>query len=254
VDPYAWPWNPEALVILPGLVGFYWMGLRKLGGAPRWRIWCFGTAIAMLLVVSVTPLHTLAVERLLVVHLLQNVVLAEWAPLLVVLGLTPAIAAWLVEFPGGRTLTHPLVAMPLWLANYFFWHLPPVYDAALRSPHGLLHLEHALYFATGVLFWWPVVHDVPRRMGSGLRAAYVFAAFVLAGPIGLVLALVPDPVYEFYEEAPRTWGLTALEDQQVAGILMSFEQSIVFFAVFAYWVRRFLIEQDEEEDEAPAPV
>ena len=233
-------------MILPGLTGAYWVGAQRLGGVPRWRAACFMTAIVLLLVVSVTPLHTLAVQRLLVVHLLQNVVLAEWAPLLAVLGLTPAMAAWLGALPGARALTHPLVALPIWLGNYALWHVPVVYDAALRSPHGLLHLEHALYFATGVLFWWPVVQDVPRRVGSGARAGYVFAAFVLASPIGLVLALVPEPVYEFYEEAPRTWGLSALTDQQLAGILMAFEQSIVFFVVFAYWVVRFFAEQDEE--------
>jgi cytochrome c oxidase assembly factor CtaG len=251
VDPYAWPWNPEALVILPGLAGAYWVGAHRLGGVPRWRAACFMAAIVLLLVVSITPLHTLAVQRLLVVHLLQNVVLAEWAPLLAVLGLAPAMATWLAALPGARALTHPLVALPIWLGNYALWHVPMVYDAALRSPHGLLHLEHALYFATGVLFWWPVVQDVPRRVGSGARAGYVFAAFVLASPIGLVLALVPEPVYEFYEEAPRTWGLSPLTDQQLAGILMAFEQSIVFFAVFAYWVVRFFAEQDEEAT-APA--
>ncbi len=250
MDPYAWPWNPEALVILPGLAGAYWLGLRRLGGAPAWRVACFTAAIVLLLVVSVTPLHTLAVERLLVVHLLQNVVLAEWAPLLAVLGLTPVMAARLAALPGAGVLTLPLVALPLWLANYVVWHVPAVYDAALRSPHGLLHLEHALYVATGVLMWWPVVHDAPRRLASGARAGYVFAAFVFSSPIGLVLALVPDTVYEFYEEAPRTWGLSALTDQQLAGIFMSLEQSVVFFAVFAYWVVRFFAEQD---DQAPAP-
>jgi putative membrane protein len=248
VDPYAWPWNPEALIILPGLAGGYAVALQRLGPAPRWRIACFATAIVMLLVVSVTPLHTLAVQRLLVVHLLQNVVLAEWAPLLAVLGLTPAIAERLARLPAAHALTHPLVALPLWLANYVFWHVPAVYDAALRSPHGLLHLEHALYFATGVLMWWPVLQDVPHLLGSAARAGYVFAAFVLGSPIGLVLALVPDSIYDFYEQAPRTWGLSALEDQQLAGASMSLEQAIVFGAVFAYWFARFLGEQDEDDD------
>ena len=233
-------------MILPGLVGFYWMGLRKLGGAPRWRVWCFGTAIAMLLVVSVTPLHTLAVERLLVVHLLQNVVLAEWAPLLLVLGVPSALAARLAALPGARMLTHPFVALPLWLANYFLWHLPPVYDAALRHPHSLLHVEHALYVATGVLVFWPVLQDVPHALGYGARAAYVFAAFVLGSPLGLVLALVPEPIYAFYEEAPRTWGLSALADQQIAGVTMALEQAAVFFALFAWCFFRFLAEQDED--------
>jgi cytochrome c oxidase assembly factor CtaG len=253
VDPYAWPWNPEALVIFPGLATAYFLyGLRRYGPAPWWRIASFSAAMTMLLVVSVTPLHTLAVERLLVVHLLQNVVLAEWAPLLVVIGLTPAMAERLVAWlPGARTLTHPAVALPLWLVNYAFWHVPAVYDAALRSPHGLLHLEHALYFVTGLLMWWPVVQDAPHRLPSAGRAAYTFAAFVLGSPIGLLLALVPEPVYEFYEQAPRTWGLTALSDQQLAGGAMAFEQGVVFGAVFAFWFARFLAEQDRQDADAP---
>jgi putative membrane protein len=253
VDPYAWPWNPEALIVLPGIAGGYALAVRRLG-APRWRIGSAAAAVALLLAVTVTPIHTLAVERLLLVHLLQNVVLAEWAPLLLLLALTPAMAARLAAVPGLRLATHPAVALPLWAANYAVWHLPPVYDAALRSPHGLLHLEHACYLATGLALWWPVVHDVPRRLGSGPRAAYVFGAFVLSSPIGLVLALVPEAVYGFYGDAPRTWGLSALTDQQLAGVTMALEQAFVFFAVFARWFVRFLAEQDAEAAASdPAP-
>ena len=247
MDPYAWPWNPEALVVLPGIAGGYALAVRRLG-APWWRIACFSLAVVLLLVVTITPLHTLAIERLLLVHLLQNVVLAEWAPLLLVLGLTPPMAARLAALPGARVLVHPAVALPLWVVNYVAWHLPPAYDAALRSPHALLHLEHALYLATGILLWFPVVHDAPRALAAGVRAGYVFAAFVLSSPIGLVLALVPEPVYELYERAPRTWGLSVLTDQQLAGATMALEQSVVFFAVFAFWTARFFAEQDHQDD------
>jgi putative membrane protein len=78
---------------------------------------------------------------------------------------------------------------------------------------------------------------------SGGRAAYAFAAFVLASPLGLLLALLPRPVYSFYEHAPRLWGLSALGDQQLAGVTMASEQAIVLFAVFLYWFRRFLAEE-----------
>ena len=93
--------------------------------------------------------------------------------------------------------------------------MPWLYDTALRHPHPLLHLEHALYFVTGVLLWWPVVHS---RLSSGAKAAYVFAAFALASPIGLVMALVPEPLYDFYVEGPGLWGLDPLADQQIAGV------------------------------------
>jgi putative membrane protein len=186
---------------------------------------------------------------LLVIHLLQNVVLAEWAPLLLVLSIPPALAATLTRSAAARTLTHPAVALPIWLANYMVWHLPWLYDTALEHPHSLLHLEHALYFATGVAMWWSVLQDEPHRLGPGVRAGVVFAAFVLGSPIGLVIALVPEAIYDFYVDAPeRLWGLTALEDQRLAGILMSVEQAIVFFAVFAYFFFRFLAEEERRED------
>jgi cytochrome c oxidase assembly factor CtaG len=186
---------------------------------------------------------------LLTVHLLQNVVLAEWAPLLVVLGIPPALAAAVARPQVMRAFTHPLVALPLWLANYMLWHLPWLYDTALRNPSTLLHLEHALYCGTGILMWWCVFQDAPHRLGSGARAGYVFAAFVFGSPIGLVLALVPSAIYDFYVEAHhRVWGLDPLEDQQLAGMLMAIEQAAVFFAVFAYWFFRFLAEEERRED------
>ena len=135
----------------------------------------------------------------------------------------------------------PLPALALWLVNYAVWHVPWLYDTALRHPHSLLHLEHALYFLTGVLLWWPVVHS---RLTSGAKAAYVFAAFALASPIGLVLALVPEPLYDFYVESPGLWGLDPLVDQQIAGVMMSLTETVVFFAVFAVYVSRFFVEQD----------
>jgi len=249
VGPYAWSWNPEALVLVPLLTIAYLLALRRFP-APWWRAVCFVAAMALLLAVTITPLETLALKYLLTIHLLQNVVLAEWAPLLVVLGLPPALAGALARPGPVRTLTHPAVALPLWLANYMLWHLPWLYDTALENPHTLLHLEHALYFLTGVAMWWSVVQDEPHRLGAGLRAGVVFAAFVLGSPIGLVLALVPDAVYDFYVEAPeRLWGLTALEDQQLAGIGMAVEQATVFFCVFAYWLLRFFADEERRQAE-----
>ncbi len=248
MDPYRWSWNPEALFLVPLLTIGYFLALRRFP-ALGWRIACFVSAMLLLLLVTITPLETIAMNYLLVIHLLQNVALAEWAPLLVVLGLPPALAAKLARPGPVRMLTHPAVALPLWLANYMLWHLPWLYDAALENPHTLLHLEHALYFATGVAMWWSVVHDEPHRLGTGVRAGVVFAAFILGSPIGLVLALVPDAVYDFYVDAPeRLWGLSALEDQQLAGILMALEQASVFFAVFAVLFLRFLTEEERRED------
>ena len=253
MDPYAWSWNAEALVIL-GLTVAYLAAVRQ-NAAGAWNVAAFLGAMVLLLAVSVTPIHTLGMHYLLTMHLLQNVVLAEWAPLLVVLGIPPVLAASIARPGLVRALTHPAVALPLWLVNYMVWHLPWVYDAALRNPNTLLHLEHVLYFLSGVLMWWCVFQDEPHRLGSGTRAAYVFAGFVLASPIGLVMALVPEPIYDFYVGAHhRVWGLDPLRDQQLAGMLMALEQAVVFFAVFAYWFFRFLAEEERREDVDPPPV
>lgn len=199
----------------------------------------------LLLVTAVTPLDALT-YHLLSAHLLQNVVLAEWAPALLVLGLTPALATQLARLPGVRLLTWAPVALATWLVTYFAWHVPAAYDAALENA-ALLHLEHACYLAAGILLWWPVFQDVPHRLWSAARALYLFLAFVLASPIGLLLALLPEPAYDWYVEGERLWGLSAHTDQQLAGVTMSVEQAIVFFAIFAVFFFRFLAEEEARE-------
>src|SRR5688572_1925760 len=212
--------------------GYFW-AIRRTP-TPGWRIACWIAAMALLLAVTITPIETIALNYLLSVHLIQIVVLAEWAPLLAVLGIPPGLAALAPRVPA-------VPALALWLVNYGVWHLPWLYDAALRHPHSLLHLEHALYFVTGVLLWWPVVHGI---LTPGVKAAYVFAAFLLASPIGLLMALVPEPIYEFYAEGPGLWGLSPILDQQIAGVSMAVAEAIVFFAAFAFFFARFLAEQD----------
>jgi cytochrome c oxidase assembly factor CtaG len=242
VDPYSWSWNAEALVAVPAMAVAYLVLARRYGPEP-WRIACFGIAVVLLLAVTITPLETIALQYLLSVHLLQNVVLAEWAPALVVVAIPPAFAATLPRVPLAPALL-------VWIVNYMAWHLPWAYDGALRHPHTLLHLEHALYFVTGVLLWWPVVHG---RHSAGLKAAYLFAAFALASPIGLLLALIPEPVYDFYVAPPgELWGLDPLLDQQIAGVTMALEQALVFFAVFAFYFARFFAEQDADEPDEHA--
>jgi cytochrome c oxidase assembly factor CtaG len=242
-SPYAWQADVDTTLVIPLLSLLYLFAVGRVG-APRWRVWCFAGSMVLLAVAFWTPLHHLGLHYLLTAHLLQNVILAEWAPLLAVLGISAPMAAFLARSIVWRWLTHPYVALPLWLANYFAWHAPPVYQAALHHQAWLIHVEHACYFGTGLLFWWPLCQDVPRRPSSGFRAGYAFAAFVFASPLGLLLALLPKPAYSFYAAArPRVFGLSALVDQEIAGITMATEQALVLFVVFAYWFRRMLFEE-----------
>lgn len=233
MDPYAWSWNPEALVLVPAATAAYFGAVRRFP-APRWRVACWLAAMALVWAVTITPIETISLRYLLSVHLIQNVVLAEWAPLLAVLAIPPALAARAPRVPA-------VPALVVWVVNYGVWHLPWIYDAALRHPHSLLQLEHALYFLTGLALWWPVVHGA---LGPGAKAAYVFAAFLLASPIGLLMALVPDPIYDFYADGPGLWGLSPILDQQIAGVSMAAAEAVVFFAVFAFLFVRFFAEQD----------
>ena len=242
-SPYAWQADVDTTVVIPALSLLYLYAVGR-AGASRRQIACFAGAMLLLAVAFWTPLHHLGLHYLLTAHLLQNVILAEWAPLFAVLGISRALAEPLASRKVWRVATHPAVALPVWLANYFIWHVPPVYQAALHHQSWLIHVEHACYFATGILMWWPLVQDVPRSLPSGARAAYAFAAFVLASPLGLLFALLPRPVYDFYVDArPRVWGLAPLADQQIAGVTMASEQAAVLFVVFLYWFRRFLAEE-----------
>jgi len=245
VTPGAWSWSAEALVPL-ALAAWYLVATRR--GRDPLRTAAFLAGCALLVAALVTPLDTLARTYLVWAHLLQNVVLAEWAPLLLVLGIPPALAR-ISRARVVKALTQPFVALPLWVATYAVWHVPALYDAALRRPDSVLALEHATYVAVGVLFWWCVWQEEPHRLSSGARAGYVVAAFVLSAPLGLVLALVPRAIYGFYADAPeRVFGLSRLTDQQLGGMTMAAEQSVVFFAVFAYWFLRFLAEQEALEE------
>ena len=238
-DPYAWALDFEAVGLVPALALGYVLAVRRFH-AELWRIACFAAGALLILAAFVTPLHALSLHYLLSAHLLQNVVLAEWAPALCVLGLPPALGAAAGRARAFRFLTHPFVALPLWLGTYFAWHAPAAYDAALRHPSSLLHVEHACYFVTGFLFWWPVLQNEPHRLSGGARAIYLFAAFVLASPLGLLLALIPSAVYHFYVHAPRLWGLSPLADQQIGGVAMAFEQAAILFAASAWFFLRFL--------------
>jgi cytochrome c oxidase assembly factor CtaG len=216
--------SAEAVVLVPILA--------LAGLALRVRAFPYVAALALVFAAFATKLQPFAIHTFLWAHLLQNVVLAEWAPALLVIGIPRRVAA--------RVRVAPLAALPLWLATYYLWHLPWVYDFALRHPHSLLHVEHLTYLVAGIGLWWPVVHG---RMSSGAKAVYLFAAFVLASPLGLALALFPRPIYSFYVHAPRTWGPKPEADQQIAGVTMAAEEALVFFAAFALYLSRFLREE-----------
>src|SRR5262249_48093346 len=223
--------SAEAIGLAPALA----VGLALIyrgRSIPRPRLVAGVLGIGLVFAAFVPELEPLANPTFLWAHLLQNVVLAEWAPALLVLAVPPRLAERAAGFP----LFRPFIALPLWLLAYYTWHLPWIYDAALRHPHSLLHVEHLTYLAVGICVWWPVVHG---KASAGAKAAYLFPAL----PLGLTLARIPRAIYPFYVHAPRTWGPSPLADQQIAGVTMAAEEALVFFGAFAAYLLRFLADE-----------
>ena len=228
-------------------------GAPPIPRPPAWRAWLFGLGVGLVVVSLNSPLETIAVEHLLLFHLLQNVIVSDWAPPLLLIGLTPPMRAALAERLGGwfAWVTRPAVALTVWLVAWYVIHLGAVYDAFLETPL-LLNLEHAILIAVGLLFWWPVLCDVPRSVPTLGRLAYVFAAFVGSAFLGLALTFSP-PVYGYYENLPeRLWGISAEQDQNLGGILMSTEQALVLFSAIVWLLLRLFREEQEAEERLAA--
>jgi len=244
-----WSWTFEPLFVALGalaLWGYARAARRERPGGVRVAAFCAG--IVLIVVALNSPLETVAIEYLVLFHLFQNVIISDWAPPLLVIGLTPSMRAAIAR-RGGRPfafVTRPVVALPLWLMGWYVVHLAGVYDQALRRPV-LLNLEHVFMIGIGLLFWWPVLCDVPRSVPTLGRIAYVFAAFVGSAFLGIALTFAP-PLYAYYETRPdRLWGISAAKDQNLGGILMATEQALVFFTMITWLLVRLFHEEDEAE-------
>lgn len=247
--PTAFTFEPIFLALAVLAVFAY---IRSLRGSnvhvPWWRPATFLTGVAIIAFSLNSPLETIAAHYLLLMHLLQNVAIADWAPPLLVIGLTPLMRASLAR-RGGRPLaaiTRLKVALPIWLVGWYAIHLAVVYDFALENSWAL-NIEHAALIAIGLIFWWPVFSDTPHLPSTIARLAYVLAGFVGSVFLGLAFTFSGDAFYDFYESAPRLWGLSPQQDQNFGGILMTSEQALVFLAAIAYLLTKLFREETERE-------
>ncbi|MEX1357334.1 MAG: cytochrome c oxidase assembly protein [Gaiellaceae bacterium] len=237
-------WSLEPAKLLPVAVAafLYWRRALTLRGrgAPvaRWRQGLFGLGLLLFLAAVVSPIDWLGEERLFSFHMLQHVLLGDLAALCVVAGLTgpllrPVLALRAVERL--RFLAHPLVALPLWAANLFAWHLPAAYEAALGSG-GLHALQHLCFFTFGALMWAPVVEILPGPMwfGTGWKLGYIVVVRLLETVLGNVFLWTGTVVYSTYERAERLWGISPLADQGLAGAVMMIEGSLVTIGALAW--------------------
>jgi cytochrome c oxidase assembly factor CtaG len=237
MSPTDFSWEP-AYVALAVAGGAAYVWAARNDRPARWRIACEAAGLFLVAAPLNSPLETIAAKRLLLVHLLQNALIADLAPLLVLLGLTPAMRDWLGRHGGDRIRAR--WAIVAWLAAWYGTHIAGFYNWALDTGWAL-NIEHGLLIAGGLLFWWPLVAghlNVPAAL------AYLGAAFVASSFLGLAFIFSSHPFYPFYEHAPRLWGLSAIRDQNLGGILMNGEQTLVFLCAIGWYVSRLLAEEE----------
>ena len=236
MSPTDFSFEPLFLGLPAAAAAFYAWTVRH-GRPPAWRVTSFGAGLVLVAAPLNSPLETIAAHRLLLVHLLQNALIADIAPLLVLLGLTPALRMWLNRHGARRIRAR--YALVAWIVVWYGTHIAGFYNWALESGWAL-NVEHALLIAGGLLFWWPIVSG---RLSTPAGLAYLGAGFVASSFLGLALIFSSKPFYSFYEHAPRLWGLSPERDQNLGGILMNAEQTVVFLLAIGFYVWRLLEEE-----------
>lgn len=259
-----WDFQPFQIAPVLLLGTGYWLRLRQLAAKRRRvaaaRRFAFYAGLAVALLAVVSPLDYIAENRLLWVHMVQHLLLGDIAPLLVVLGCTRALlrpvlaVRWLRRL---QPLAHPLVALPLWIADLYVWHLRILYEAALHNDR--VHaLEHLCFFALGALMWAAVIEPLPGPawFGNGWKAVYTLAVRGAGTVLANLFMWAGHPFYPYYASRSRLAGISSMADQRIAGAVMLVEGSVVTLLAFAWLflrytreleVRQRLIEQDHDE-------
>ena len=215
---------------------------------PRWRLGAFAAGILLVAVVQIGPLDTLA-DNVLVAHMLQHIIIGDIASLLIVLGLTGPVIQPLLHIRVTRpvrALAHPLVAVALWAMDLYVWHLPLLYQLAIR--HDLVHaLEHTCLLWFGALLWLGLIGPLPKPSWfAGWGAlGYVVAVRFLGAILANVLIWTQTVVYPVYRATDAARGLSPLSDQNLAGGVMMVEQ-IVLTTILLGWLFNRFAHQDEE--------
>ena len=259
----GWHWEPTVLLgLVVAILGY---------GLLAWRLWqasgrfdgraavAWALGLLVVLVALQSPLDAVAGERLLSAHMLQHGLLMSVAPLLLLLGLYPRLVVPFTR-PVVRPLlrnhrTHallrvasmPALALGVWLAVLYAWHVPALYELALRNE--TVHVvEHLFFVNVGLLFWLPVIQPVPAlvRMNPPAKLAYLAAGQV--GTAYLAAALIWGPLlYPFYDASRALWGLSTAADQRIAGLTMLVVDMLVALSAAGWIVSRALTTAERRE-------
>jgi putative membrane protein len=248
----SWTFNPIVIVALGLAAWLYMRAYRRAAeksnaiGAGHWIPYMAG--LLVLAVALLSPLDPIGDRYLLSAHMAQHVLLSDVAPALLVLGLRRPLLplglsreALLAVAPGGgrfgrvlARLTSPYLAIPLWAIATWVWAIPTIFDFAAQHP--TLHaFEHATLFYTGLALWWLIIDPLPRARlrPGGERLALLGFTRLASAAICLPLTWLSHTQYPLYADAPRVFGISAINDQHLAGAGMCFIEFLVFGIAFA---------------------
>ena len=247
----GWPLDPTVYLGLIALFfGHAWLA-RAASDAEAKHTAYFGLGLLILWVALESPIDTISDYYLDSVHMFQHVLLGFIAPPLMLLGLSPGMAARLAAVPLIRALTEPVPAQVIAGAVMVIWHVPPLYDATLHND--LLHItEHVTFIAAGLVLFWPVLESTSAtshwQLSPGFKLLYLLVATIPQDGVALALLFSRDPFYEYYTHVPRILpGMTPIIDQTVAGaVLMVLGKATMAAAGLAVFFRWFGQEQRED--------
>lgn len=254
---YTWlDWNFHADVVLlcAGLLAGYWyavsvwrLHIPDAGRVKRSQVVSYCLGVLVIYAAAGSPIHEIAENYLLSMHMFQHLLLSLVAPPLLLAG----VPTWLWEAlflrPNARALAravlHPLVAIGAFNMVLVVTHLPHVVDYTLTH-HWFHFWAHILIVGASLMMWWPVITSVPGlpRLTYPYQMAYLFVQSLLPAVIGGFIVFSRSPVYDFYAEAPRIWGITAVEDQQFGAFIMKVVGSLILWGfigvAFFKWYER----------------
>lgn len=221
---------------------------RAPGGA---RQGAFYAGMGLIVVTLASPLGHLS-DELLLAHMAEHLLIADLGALLLVLGLTAPILAPALRIgflDRLRVLVHPAVALPLWAVDFYGWHLPVLYQAAVRDS-GVHALEHFMFIVLGVNMWMALLGPLPKPawFGNLARLAYIIAVRLIGGVLANVFLWSGAAFYRAYSRGEVYWHIAPGADQSTAGAIMMVEGSILTVCLFAWLFLRSAREGEERQE------
>lgn len=262
VNPWALQWHPEVWLLVAFLFGAYVYMVRVIGpkavpvGTPvvsRMNLWAFGGAMVLLWVASDWPLHDISEEYLYSAHMFQHMMLSYFVPPLALMA-TPTWLARVVLGEGSlyravKFLTKPVIAGVLFNGVVLMLHLPVFVNASVES--GSLHYTmHVAVVTSSLLMWLPVCGPVPEfRLGSAGAMVYLFLQSVVPTIPAAWLTFAESPLYDAYDRPVRLWGISIIDDQQLAGAVMKVGGGLFLWAIVIWlFFGRFAVSFKDSHD------